>query len=141
MRKCLSVIVLEKPQLNSPYHYLVKDVYARNITAFRTREGFERYLQQTGLSVGVQVHESNTLERGKVEVYRLQGEYQERYFWKLEEVPAGATPFRGLVNGAYVTCYYADVGGVRTIFMPNPNAKNVYDPLPLERHIEYSRNR
>ncbi len=141
MRKCLSVIVLEKPQLNSPYHYLVKDVYARNITAFRTREGFEHYLQQTGLSVGDQVHESNTLERGKVEVYHLQGEYQERCFWTPEEVPGGATPFRGLVNGAYVTCYYADVGGVRTIFTPNPNAKNVYDPLPLERHIESSRNR
>lgn len=56
------------------------------------------------------------------------------YFWQLGELPRDAKPFTGLSNGCLVTCYLYNNGKDLEIYRPNPNAKGVYEPLPLEKH-------
>jgi hypothetical protein len=58
-------------------------------------------------------------------------------FWKLDEMHEGARPFLGLSNGSVVTCYFTNDGETITIYRPNPNAHEVYQPLPLEEHIKH----
>lgn len=58
-------------------------------------------------------------------------------FWKIDDLPENAKPFLGLSNGSIVTCYFTNDGETVTIYRPNPNAKEVYHPLPLEKHIAY----
>ena len=61
------------------------------------------------------------------------------YFWRLDEVPAGAVPFVGLSNGSLVTCYATNDGETIRLFRPNPNAKEVYRPLSTADHFTYVR--
>lgn len=60
-------------------------------------------------------------------------------FWSLEDVPEGSQPIQALSNGSIVTCYFfKDVQKEEIIFYrPNPNAKEVYKPLPTASHIAY----
>lgn len=60
-----------------------------------------------------------------------------RSFWSLDEVPSGAKPFLGLSNGSIVTCYFVNDGRTISIYRPNPNAKEVYNPLSLREHIAH----
>lgn len=58
-------------------------------------------------------------------------------FWKREDVPAEAKPFKALSNGSIVTCYFTNDGETINIFRPNPNAKEVYKPLETPAHIAH----
>ena len=58
-------------------------------------------------------------------------------FWKLSDLPEGAKPFKALSNGSIVTCYFLNDGKEITIYRPNPNAKEVYQPLELKEHIAH----
>lgn len=59
------------------------------------------------------------------------------YFWSKDELPSGCKPILGFSNGSLVTCYFTNDGETVTIFRPNPNATEVYHPLPLDEHITY----
>ena len=60
------------------------------------------------------------------------------YFWKIEDLPEGIKPIKALSNGSIVTCYYkTDKEAV--IYRPNPNAKEVYDPLETAEHIAHKK--
>ena len=58
-------------------------------------------------------------------------------FWSVDELPAGARPIKALSNGSIVTCYFYNDGETVTIYRPNPNAKRVYKPLPLDHHVAH----
>ena len=60
-------------------------------------------------------------------------------FWNREDVPADAKPIKALANGSIVTCYFTNDGETITIYRPNPNAKEVYKPLPIQDHIAHVR--
>ena len=59
------------------------------------------------------------------------------YFWSKDELPRWCKPILGFSNGSLVTCYFTNDGETVTIFRPNPNATEVYHPLPLDEHITY----
>lgn len=59
------------------------------------------------------------------------------YFWKKEELPAGAKKIKGLSNGAIVDCFYIIKKDNILFYRPNPNAKRVYRPLSVEEHIKF----
>ena len=59
------------------------------------------------------------------------------YFWKKEELPAGAKKIKALSNGSIVDCYYQIKKDNVLFYRPNPNAKRVYKPLSLEEHIKF----
>lgn len=58
-------------------------------------------------------------------------------FWKREDVPAEAKPIKALSNGSIVTCYFTNDGKTIRFYRPNPNAKGVYNPLPVAEHIAH----
>lgn len=58
-------------------------------------------------------------------------------FWKREDVPAEAKPIKALSNGSIVTCYFTNDGKTIRMYRPNPNAKEVYSPLPINQHIAH----
>lgn len=60
-------------------------------------------------------------------------------FWNLSEIPEGAKKIKALSNGSIVDCYILNDGKTLHVYRPNPNAKEVYKPLPLDEHIEYVR--
>lgn len=60
-------------------------------------------------------------------------------FWDLSEIPEGAKKIKGHSNGSIVDCYILNDGETLHIYRPNPNAKAVYKPLPIEEHIKYMR--
>jgi hypothetical protein len=60
---------------------------------------------------------------------------ENKYFWALDELPSDAKQYTGLSNGSLVDCYYTE----DCIYRPNPNAKEVYNPLPISEHIAFMR--
>lgn len=116
------------------YHFCVYNTFS-SVTAHRTKQGFENYLERTNLKPEFVREFNSTREGGHTKIYKLIGEYAEEGFWSLSEIPAGAKTFKGLSNGYYVDCFYADINGIRTIFRPNPNAKEVYKPIELKKHL------
>lgn len=51
-----------------------------------------------------------------------------------------AKKFKCLSNGSIVDGYFTNDGDTIKIYRCNPNAKDFYNPLPLEEHINYQRN-
>lgn len=129
----LTLVESERPT-GFGYHFCVSHYGgAPGIIAFRTYAGYKRYLQRTGLVPEYRETHYRAAE-GRIKIYVLHGQYDEIFFWSLKDLPAKRTAFKGLSNGRYVTCYYADVDGVRTIFRPNPNAEEVYDAVGFAEH-------
>lgn len=60
-----------------------------------------------------------------------------RKFWKLSDLPKNAKPIFALSNGSIVKCYYTNTKTTVRIYRPNPNAKAIYKPLSLEKHIAH----
>lgn len=58
-------------------------------------------------------------------------------FWKREDIPAEAKPIKALSNGSIVTCYFTNDGQTIRMYRPNPNAQDVYNPLPISQHIAH----
>lgn len=61
-------------------------------------------------------------------------------FWCLKQVPNNATPIKALSNGSIVDCYYTIRNNVVVFYRPNPNAKAVYKPLTIAKHLYYYKN-
>lgn len=53
------------------------------------------------------------------------------------QLPPQAKQIKALSNGAVVDCYYTTTKNTIEFYRPNPNAKSVYLPLPIEESIKY----
>ena len=60
-------------------------------------------------------------------------------FWDLNELPKNAKKIKALSNGSIVDCYYKKTKKEILFYRPNPNAKNVYNPLKIDEHIKYQK--
>lgn len=126
----------------SGYKYLITQG-ALPWTAFKTEKGWERFLSITGLAFQetetrpILFHEN---EGQDLTLGTLTGpEIVEKFFYDVSEIPKGSISYTGLCNGGLVTCYASQSPEKTTIFRPNPNAKNVYNPLPLKAQIAFSK--
>lgn len=66
-------------------------------------------------------------------------------FWSMEQLQEMSKgkrlkKFKGLSNGYIVDCYIGIGEDIIDIYRPNPNAKEVYQTMPLEEEIEYRKN-
>ena len=61
----------------------------------------------------------------------------EKGFFSLDELPEGATPIQALSNGYLVTCYFKTYDDRIDFYRPNPNAEEVYKPMPTQAHIAH----
>lgn len=137
MRNDLQVIAYESPQSDHGYKYLIrKNVYSYD--AYRTNEGFAFFIESRNLEL-VFVEEYYSEEKGLVKIYDVIGTVQEELFWSMDEIPEDAEVFTGLSNGSLVECYYLHTNNGSIIYRPNPNAKEVYQPLPLDEHLAFQR--
>lgn len=136
----LSVIAYEKARNNQHqggYKYLIRSNWGA-YTAYKTDAGFKFFLESRNLKL-TKTNEMYDDELGKISTYDVIGEVVERSFWDISEIPEGAKPFTGLSNGSLVECYYYHVEGGSIIFRPNPNAHGVYQPMPIDEHIEFQK--
>lgn len=135
----MSMTYVEKPnlKLHGGYNYLVS-CGAYGYVAFKTKKGFDSWLERCNLTLHL-LEEKATSQYGVMKHYRVAGEVTEQYIWNLSELPAGAAKFKGLCNGSLVDCYYLQRANGVLVFLPNPNAKDIYKPYSLKERIEYMR--
>lgn len=125
----IDVVERVKGNFNTRYKYTVAqsafDVWPR---AFVTKTGYKTFLKVYNLK---RTSPGEKIVNGKSVVlcYNLSGKFKVVTFWHKYDLPKNCKHFIGLCNGNYVDCYYADIEGVRVIFKPNPNAKEIYKPL------------
>jgi len=132
----LTLIIRENP--GSEYKYLIRTKYAQGYTAYRTQKGFMDFMKRSNLKIKF-VEKYHNKEYGKILIYNLIGEVKDLLFWKMSELPEGVIKFKGLCNGSYVDCYYIHNENGSTVYRPNPNAKEVYNPLTLAEHIKLNK--
>ncbi|GGJ57338.1 hypothetical protein [Virgibacillus salexigens] len=128
----LTVIAYEKPlQEKMNYKYLIKSSGFQSYTAYKTDKGFQFFLESRNLQLKLvdEIYNENT---GMTRIYNVIGEVQEESFWHIKDIPQEAIAYKDLSNGSIVACYYLHNINGATIYRPNPNAKEVYDPMPLD---------
>ncbi len=108
---------------------------------FNTWQQLQDFLGFTGLKIDlIDVREYYKPECGRWRKYIVNKLLDDsNSFWDLSEVPKEAKKIKGHSNGSLVDCYILNDGDVLHVYRPNPNARAVYQPLPLEEHIAYKK--
>ena len=117
--------------------------YSYHLASFNDIEQLETFLDM----LGVEYSYLKTLNEGdsenEIKVYLTNYTILDSRlsFWKLEDLPKNATKFKALSNGSIVDCYFKKFNKAKTIYIyrPNPNAKGIYKPLSLEKHIAFKK--
>ena len=85
---------------------------------------------------------------GKIIYYNLSKNIinDKKSFWSLEELKertnnAPLKKLKGLSNGSVVDCYAEIKEDEIIIYRPNPNAKEVYQPMEFKEEINYRSNK
>ena len=128
----LTAIEYSNPKLMNDYgyKYVIGWLGSGMCQAYRTDEGFKRFLKIYNLKIDhTEEKESYQYEGEKIKIYYFKPVIiTEKYFWNIEDVQ-NMNAFVGLSNGSYVVCYYKHIKNGSIIMRPNPNAKNVYTEL------------
>ena len=143
-----------KTNYNAPYISVVERTDGRfyrfpiiihnaqwHFARFNTMEQLDFIAETLGFSYELR-DEHKTVENGVIREYNINRKISDPHcggFWTRADVPADAKPIKALSNGSIVTCYFTNDGKTITMYRPNPNAKDVYKPLPLEQHIAHER--
>jgi hypothetical protein len=108
---------------------------------FDTIEQLDFFAQTLGFTYTLEREDTENTLYGTYREYSLSHYivFNAPHFWKLEDLPQGAKPIKALSNGSIVTCYFTNDGNTITIYRPNPNAKEIYKPLPIDQHIAHKR--
>lgn len=113
------------------------------IAEFDTEEQVSFFLSRFGVTCSEPKAHTNDVN-GKTEIRTLSKNIRDAEyatggygFWKRSDVPENALPIKALSNGSIVTCYYVVTENLVTIYRPNPNAKEVYQPLPIDQHLAH----
>lgn len=61
------------------------------------------------------------------------------YFWRLSDLPKGVKKIKLLSNGSIVDGYFKKYKNKILFYRPNPNAKAIYKPLTISKHIEFQK--
>lgn len=123
-------------KLHDGYKFLIDNVGLYMCPrAYRTVRGFKQFVQVYNLKkFGIVT--AGEYRGEKYICGRLLGKFKVLSFWHKEDLPKGCKKFIDLCNGSYVECYYIDIKGVRIIFKPNPNAKEVYKSLDYFKYAK-----
>lgn len=129
-------------KVNEQYHrspfiiHTLSGMY--HIADFQTKEQLSAFLETLGVKVGQTLEQRESDLLGVYTRYELSHKINgDRHFTSLDELPEGAKPIKALSNGSIVTCYFLNDGETVTIYRPNPNKKDIYDPLSTAEHIKH----
>lgn len=133
-------IRVEKTDKFIPHHITIHRGVLGIFITFRTTQEFEDFLNVTGLTFEI----SDTKKSGSNGLFEYltfsHNIIETTNFWKREDIPKEATKIKGYSNGSVVDCYFLKDDESLVIYRPNPNAKNVYQPLEIKEHIDYFKN-
>ena len=123
-------------------HIIIRSLFGSWIVAeFDSVEQLDFFAQTLGFTYEA-VEWRDTEDCGIYREYRLSHVIDQGTgggFWSLGDLPEGVKPIKALSNGHIVTCYYTNNGETIRFYRPNPNAHQVYHPLPLEDHLAHRR--
>ena len=145
------ITIVDEPDFiwngKQPFHrskIIVHDGWEWYLAEFPTEKALNKWLSYCGLEMKLE-EEKKALnpECGKWRMYSVNRKLNNRTpgFWKREQVPEGAKPIRLHSNGSIVTGYILNDGETLHVYRPNPNAKEVYKPLILKKHIKYVKDK
>lgn len=143
MNEILQMYVTMVDNPDSNYHrskIIVHKGWQWYLAEFPTETAFHRWLDYCGLEIKLEetTVNPNFPKCGIWKRFSVNRKVKEEfYFWKKEEVPDNAKLITLLSNGSLVTGFILNDGEVLHIYRPNPNAKEVYNPMPSEERIEY----
>lgn len=131
--KCFAAIAHkgQKCGSNKEYTAFIAD-YLYHAASFKGKtQCFDIFIKRLGITL-----QPATFSCGPgADFYNVKESFAEASFWHKSEVPKDARPILGHSNGSIVKCYWRKVNDVIELYRPNPNAKEVYKPLPLDLHI------
>lgn len=136
---------------------ILHDNWQYYLGEFKSLEAFKAFADKIGITfeeIGTEHHEGHYDRNPNthnwewkddpydVTYYKLSHKFQEGrchaydghrypYFWKMEELPEDAKPIMLKSNGSMVIGYFTNDDGYITLYRPNPNAKEVYRPIPF----------
>ena len=130
---CLTAIEYSDPKNMNDYgyKYTIGWLGSGMCQAYRTEEGFKRFLKIYNLKIDyIEEQKHFKMTHLTIKIYHFKPITIEEPlpFWNIEDVK-DMEPFVGLSNGSYVVCYYKHYKNGVKIMRPNPNAKNVYTEL------------
>ena len=114
---------------------IIHDGWQWYFAEFSNWEQLERFLDFAGLEIELE-EENQWFFNPKCGTWRKLDNPCDGGFWSLSEIPESAKKIKGHSNGSIVDCYILNDGETLHIYRPNPNAKEVYKPLPLDEHIK-----
>ncbi len=107
-----------------------------NIAGFKNEKQLKKFMKKIGIKVVDLKRYPN--DEMRCTNYNIKNG---PYFWNKKQLPRGAKKMKALSNGSLVDCYFVKDKQNKTIeiFRPNPNAKKVYHPLSLKKHIKHEK--
>lgn len=133
---------ISKVSLVNKYHRSEIILHKGNgffLAEFETKEQLDEFAKMMGFTYTLRKHEKGGKFVNYWE-YDISHRFVDEFgggFWHLSDLPKGAKPFLGLSNGSIVACYFVNDGTTITIYRPNPNSLEVYNPMPLTEHIAH----
>ena len=125
-----------------PFHrakIIVHQDYQYHLAEFPTKEAFETWCEYCGVEIKLEEEkEALNKECGTWKRYSVNVDVDDdNLFWNLDEIPEGAKSITLLSNGSLVAGYIFNDGKILHVYRPNPNAKELYNPLSLDEDIAY----
>ena len=125
------------------YHFIIHTAEGMfHIARFHTEEQLQAFARQLGFSYFL-MEETVHPELGIYRKYRLDRQIcnsEKRCFTSWADIPNKAKPIKALSNGSIVDCFYVNDGNTITFYRPNPNIKEIYNPMTTPEHIAYQRD-
>lgn len=123
-------------------HIILHKNYNWYLAEFENEKQLEYWAKLMGFTYQLETQQDHFA--GAPNVYReysLSHKFNDNhgYFWNVCEIPEGAKKFWGHSNGCLVTCYFVNDGETIHIYRPNPNAKEVYNPMSLAEELKWKR--
>ena len=134
MRNPAYISIVERTE--STYHRSPIILHKDNmfyLAEFERQEQLDFFAETLGFTYSLR-EERTTPQTGKYRAFDIDRAFDDRFFWRPDELPADAKPIKALCNGSIVTCYFTNDGDTITFFRPNPNAEEVYCPMSLQEH-------
>lgn len=116
------------------YKIIIHDGWQWHFSRPNNKEQLDSLCKTLGINYELVKEEENWKE------FKTNTIYQSESFTKFEDIPKDAIKIKGLSNGSIVDCYFTNNSGVLTVFRPNPNYKDIYKPMDIEKHLEYQKN-
>ena len=156
MKKITRISISEKvynfadvhPAMRREKEIIIHDGWDYHIGEIQNKEQLNNFLNFFNIDFTGVHQEIEHETTGKIIYYNLSKNIinSNKSFWSLEELKelsngAELKKVKGLSNGSIVDCYSEIKENEVIIYRPNPNAKEVYQPMEFNEEMNYRSNK